>query len=132
MFAMERMSPELWERIPAEAQAIFLEMAETIVDLQHRVKELEARLGMTPQNSSLPPSSQHPHAKPKPRSKPSGRKRGGQRGHKKHQRTLVPPEDVTETVTLKRVLPASVQNWFPAVGWGQILVTCGNKQLSGG
>lgn len=95
------MSPELWERIPAEAQAIFLEMAETIVDLQHRVKELEARLGMTPQNSSLPPSSQHPHAKPKPRSKPSGRKRGGQRGHKKHQRTLVPPEDVTETVTLK-------------------------------
>ncbi len=99
---MVQMSPELWERIPAEAQAVFLEMAETITRLQCRVEELETRIGRNPQNSSVPPSSEHPHAKqPKPKRKPSGRKRGGQKGHTKHQRTLVPPEQVTETITLR-------------------------------
>ncbi len=50
------MSPELWNRIPPEAQAIFLQMAETIARLERRVADLEARLNKTPQNSSLPPS----------------------------------------------------------------------------
>jgi len=52
---------------------------ESLID---RIENLEARLGLTPQNSSLPPSSQHPHAKP-PRPKRKGRKkkRGGQPGH---------------------------------------------------
>lgn len=95
------MSPELWNRIPPEAQVIFLEMAETIKRLEARVAELERRLGMTPQNSSLPPSSQHPHAKPAPKPKPSGRKRGGQPGHEKAERALVPPERVDEMVPLK-------------------------------
>jgi len=99
---MTPMSPELWKRIPPEAQVIFLEMAETIKRLERRVEELERRLGMNPQNSSLPPSSEHPHAQqPKPKRKSSSRKRGGQQGHKKHQRTLVPPEQVTETITLR-------------------------------
>lgn len=96
------MSPELWERIPAEAQAIYLEMVETIAGLQRRIEQWEARLGRNPQNSSLPPSREHPHAKkPIPKRKSSGRKRGGQKGHAKHQRSLVPPEQVTETITLK-------------------------------
>ncbi len=99
---MTPMSPALWKRLPPEAQVIFLEMAETIKRLERRVEELERRLEMTPHNSSLPPSSEHPHAKPlKPKRKPSGRKYGGQQGHQKHQRTLVPPEQVTETITLK-------------------------------
>ena len=99
---MSPMSPELWERIPAEAQAIYLEMVETIAGLQRRLEQWEARLGRNPQNSSLPPSSEHPHAKkPISKRKSSGRKRGGQKGHAKHQRTLVPPEQVTETITLK-------------------------------
>jgi len=42
-----------------------------------RIAELEARLNKTPQDSSLAPSTQHPHARPKPRPKPSGRKPGG-------------------------------------------------------
>jgi transposase len=95
------MSPELWERIPLEAQAIFLEMTATIQRLERRVEELERRVGMNAHNSSLSPSSQHPHAKPAPRPKPSGRKRGGQPGHKKHQRALVPPARVDETVVLR-------------------------------
>jgi transposase len=69
--------------------------------LLSRIGQLEARLRKNPQNSSLPPSTLHPHAKPKPRGKPSGRKRGGQKGHPKHERALVPPEEVTETIPLR-------------------------------
>lgn len=58
--------------------------------------------GGIPQNSSLPPCNEHPHAKqPKPRRNPSARQRGAQKGHKKHQRPLVSPEQVTETIALK-------------------------------
>jgi hypothetical protein len=55
-----------------------------------RIEKLEARLALNPQNSSLPPSSQHPHAKP-PREKKKGpkKKRGGQPGHPRHQRELI-------------------------------------------
>src|SRR4051812_42132022 len=57
-----------------------------------RIRELEDRLAQSPQNSSRPPSSEHPHAKttrPKPR---SSRRPGGQPGHAKHQRPLLPLE----------------------------------------
>jgi hypothetical protein len=48
---------ELIARQRPEAQAI-------IRLLLARIAELEARFNKSPQNSSLPPSSQHPHAKP--------------------------------------------------------------------
>lgn len=67
--------------------------------LETEVAELKGRKA-TPQNSSVPPSSQHPHAKPKPRRKPSGRKRGGQPGHHKAERTLIPADDCDDVVVL--------------------------------
>jgi transposase len=66
-----------------------------LAELSARIAELEARLGKTPQNSSLPPSSQHPHARPAaktPSGKQSKKKRGGQPGHKKHERPLIPTD----------------------------------------
>ena len=98
---MDRMSPELWNRIPPEAQAVFVQMAETIARLEHKVAELEARVNKTPQNSSLPPSTQHPHAKPAPQKEKSGKKRGGQPGHPKHERPLIPTEQCQSVVPLK-------------------------------
>jgi len=61
-----------------------------VASLIDRIQKLEARLALSPQNSSLPPSSQHPHAKP-PRKKKKGpkKKRGGQPGHPRHQRELI-------------------------------------------
>src|SRR5215208_1689870 len=45
-------------------------------------------------NSSKPPSTEHPHAKPLPPAKPtSQRPRGGQPGHEKHERALIPVEE---------------------------------------
>ena len=85
---------DLIARQPPESQAI-------IRVLLARLAELEARLSKTPQNSSLPPSSQHPHAKPPPSKSKSKRKRGGQPGHGKHERTLIPTKECTHLVTLK-------------------------------
>jgi transposase len=73
-----------------------------IDDHENRIADLEGKIQkLTPQNSSLPPSTQHPHAKPK-RVKRDGkkRKRGGQKGHKKHQRELIPPEQCDDIIPL--------------------------------
>lgn len=56
----------------------------------------------TPRNSSLPPSSEHPHAKPnRDKKSKTKKKRGGQKGHPKQQRPLIPTEQCTSVVSLK-------------------------------
>ncbi len=77
-----------------EAQAI-------IRLLLARIQELEERLNQSPRNSSLPPSTEHPHAKP-PRPKPRAkRKPGGQAGHAKHERPLLPSDQCADVIFLK-------------------------------
>jgi transposase len=78
-------SEEMIARQPPEAQAI-------IRILLAKIAELEARLNQSPRNSSLPPSTEHPHAKPAPPKVKSGNKPGGQPGHAKHERALIPTE----------------------------------------
>ena len=69
---------------------------------EQRIAELESRLPKaTPQNSSLPPSTQHPHAKPQKLKSKSKRQRGGQPGHPKQQRTLIPSEQCDKVVPLQ-------------------------------
>src|ERR1700688_3086549 len=95
MSAMSQTIPEeVIARQSPEAQAI-------IRLLLARIEALEARLNKTPENSSLPPSSQHPHAQPSPPRQPSGKKRGGQPGHPKHERSLIPTEDCRQVLMLK-------------------------------
>jgi transposase len=74
--------------------------------LAARIEKLEAEIVLlkggkaTPANSSKPPSSTHPHDKP-PTVKPrSSRKRGGQPGHEKHERPLLPPEQCQQVVPI--------------------------------
>ena len=85
---------ELIARQTPEAQAL-------IRLLLARIQELEERLNQSPRNSSLPPSTEHPHAKPlrpKPRAK---RKPGGQVGHTRHERPLLPSEQCDDVIVLK-------------------------------
>lgn len=117
------MSPELWNRIPPEAQAIFLQMAETIARLERRVADLEARLNKTPRNSSLPPSSEHPHGKPAPQKRVSGKKPGGQPGHAKYERALVPVEHCAHVVPSSPRPAAAVANRWLAL----IRSRCGTR-----
>jgi transposase len=94
-------SPKELAALPAEAQAV----VKALMDYyERRIAVLEARLAearKTPRNSSLPPSTEHPHAKPAPPRQPSGKKRGGQPGHPKHERALIPTEECSEVVTFK-------------------------------
>src|SRR5829696_6622893 len=96
---------ELWARVPPEAQAaitaVFLAMRQRVEELETRVHDLEARLKLNSTNSSKPPSSDPIGLKRKPPAPPTGKNRGGQPGHRKARRTLVPPEQVRETFNCK-------------------------------
>jgi transposase len=85
---------DLIARQPPEAQAI-------IRVLLARLEELEARLNKTPRNSSLPPSTEHPHAKPASQREQSRKKPGGQPGHPKHERTLIPADQCQAVIAVK-------------------------------
>jgi transposase len=91
---------EIIARQSPEAQAIIRLLLAEIAKLEARIKELEGTR-KTPQNSSLPPSSVHPHAKPASSKRKSKKKRGGQPGHKKHERPLIPTEDCDDVQPLK-------------------------------
>jgi transposase len=67
--------------------------------LREENRQLKERLQLNSSNSSKPPSSDAPGAPRQPK-KPTGRRPGGQPGHKKHERSLLPPEAVQHFVEL--------------------------------
>lgn len=92
MDAPPKVSPETLASLPPEVIAIIEWQAQQIRMLTVRVAELEAKLGKNPNNSSKPPASTHPHDKPLPAKAKSKRRRGGQPGHDKHERPLLPTD----------------------------------------
>ena len=98
-------TPEQLAALPPEfralLQAVIDHYEKRIAELEQKVADLESRLKTSPRNSSLPPSSEHPHAKPTPTEKPAGKKRGGQPGHPQHERKLIPTELCHAVHTLK-------------------------------
>jgi len=94
-------TPEQLAALPPEFRALL----QAVIDhYEKRIAALEvevAALKKTPRNSSLPPSTEHPHAKPSPQKEKSGKKQGGQPGHPKHQRSLIPTEQCQKIVSVK-------------------------------
>jgi transposase len=93
-------------RQPPEAQAIIRALLARIEEQDRRLAALEAKLAesrKTPRNSSLPPSSEHPHAKParEKQQQASRKNRGGQPGHAKHERALLPTDQCQAVVPLQ-------------------------------
>ena len=91
--------PELFDVLPPVVQAYIRHLeaiAAQVAVLTARVAELEAKLNLNSSNSSKPPSSDGPQGKPAPPKKPSGKKRGGQPGHPKHERAILPPDEMFE------------------------------------
>jgi transposase len=95
----------LWNTIPADAQAALLAawkaMEDRIAELEAVVCDLQARLQLNSTNSSKPPSSDPIGLKRKPPAPPSARKRGGQPGHRKAFRALIPPEKLRSSTDCK-------------------------------
>lgn len=99
---------DVWDRTPPEAQARIRALEEQIAEVRRQVqalekenRELREQVNRNSRNSSKPPSSDPAHVKRSPPRRPTGRKRGGQPGHRRHQRDLVPPERVGKTVEIK-------------------------------
>lgn len=68
--------------------------------LEAKNAELQARLNQNSNNSSKPPSSDTPGTPRSPKKPPTGRKPGGQPGHERSSRELVPVEQVKDVVDL--------------------------------
>lgn len=93
---------DILARQPPESQTIIRALMAENAELRVRIERLEQQAkGKTPQNSSLPPSTVHPHAKPASTKRGSKKKRGGQPGHKKHERPLIPTKDCDDVQSLK-------------------------------
>jgi transposase len=96
---------ELWNQIPPAAQvailALIQQYEQRLQALQQQVAQLTERLNQNSTNSSRPPSSDPPHVKRRPPKPAAGRNRGGQPGHARQQRLLVPPEQIKQSIPVK-------------------------------
>jgi transposase len=86
-----------------DALALVAQQQGQIGQLQQQLADAKARLNTNSSNSSLPPSSDRFHCKRRP-PPPAGqprKKRGGQPGHPRHERLLVPADLVQQTIPCK-------------------------------
>src|SRR4051794_16948808 len=105
MAPMPPLPEPLWNAASPELQAGIIALVQSYEDrialLENRLSDLENRLKLNSTNSSKPPSSDPIGMKRKPPAPPTGKKRGGQPGHRKARRILVPPEGVRDTFVCK-------------------------------
>jgi transposase len=102
MMQMSEIPPELLVEM-TPAVRVFVEMLLIrMAEMQVEIDDLKAQVKrLTPQNSSVPPSTQHPHARPTPKPRPkSKKKRGGQKGHRRAVRELVPVARCADVIAL--------------------------------
>lgn len=85
----------------AELIATVSALTAKVAVLTAKVSELEEKLRKTSRNSSKPPSSDGPGSPPPAPKTSTGKKPGGQEGHERHERPLVPPDKVNKRVVLR-------------------------------
>ena len=97
--------PQIWESLTPEARAAVLALVgrleQRITELTQQVQDMKARLDQNSTNSSRPPSTDPIGLKRKPPEPPSKKRRGGQKGHPRRIRALVPPERVASVTDCK-------------------------------
>ena len=95
----------IWDSLSEEARAVIgtviVGFEEQLADLKQQVQVLKARLDQNSTNSSKPPSTDPIGVKRKPPTPPSKKRRGGQKGHPRRMRALVPPERVASVTDCK-------------------------------
>jgi transposase len=97
----------IWDSLSDEARAVIGAVIDglerQIIELRQQVQDLRSRLDQNSTNSSKPPSTDPIGVKRKPPEPPSKRSRGGQKGHPRRMRALVPPERVASVTDCKPV-----------------------------
>jgi transposase len=86
-----------------DLKAILQQQHQQLQHVQQQLANVRARLGTNSTNSSLPPSSDRFHRKRRPPPPPDQLRKqtGGQPGHPRQLRLLVPPEQVRQTIPCK-------------------------------
>src|SRR5262245_5414815 len=96
---------QIWDSLTEEARAVIgaalAELEERLAEAEQQIQELRARLDQNSTNSSKPPSTDPIGVKRKPPAPPSRKRRGGQKGHPRRMRALVPPERVASVTDCK-------------------------------
>jgi transposase len=98
MMARPPLPQTLWDTLSPEVQAA---VSGLVQSFEERIADLEEQLGKNSTNSSKPPSSDPPSVKRRPPAPASGKKRGGQPGHHRKARPLVPPEQLRQVFDCK-------------------------------
>jgi transposase len=85
------------------ALALLAQHQEQLRQLQQQLTDATAKLNTNSSNSSLPPSSDRFRVKRRPPPPPEQPRQnsGGQPGHSRYQRLLVPPDQVRQTILCK-------------------------------
>jgi transposase len=95
----------IWDSLTDEARALIGAVIDglekRLAEAERQIQELRARLDQNSTNSSRPPSTDPIGVKRKPPEPPSKRRRGGQKGHPRRMRALVPPERVASVTECK-------------------------------
>jgi transposase len=95
----------VWDSLTDEARAVIGTVIEglerQVAELRQQVQDLKARLDQNSTNSSRPPSTDPIGVKRRPPAPPSKKRRGGQEGHPRRIRALVPPERVASVTDCK-------------------------------
>jgi transposase len=94
----------VWDSLSDEARAVIEGLERQVTELRQQVQNLKARLDQNSTNSSRPPSSDPIGVKRKPPSPPSRKRRGGQEGHPRRMRALVPPGRAASVTDCKPAL----------------------------
>jgi len=99
-------SAEDWAQTPKSVQALVIGLLSRLQALEAEVARLREQTNRNSGNSSQPPSSDGPGVVKRKgaEKKRSGRKRGGQFGHPRTQRKLVPVEELKAQHDLKPVM----------------------------
>jgi transposase len=95
----------IWDSLTEEARvvvgAVIDGLESRLAEAEQQIKELRSRLDQNSSNSSRPPSTDPIGVKRQAPSPPSRRRRGGQKGHPRRIRALVPPDRVASVTDCK-------------------------------
>ncbi|WP_165253744.1 IS66 family transposase [Paludisphaera soli] len=95
----------IWDSFSDEARAIvgtiIVGLEQQIAGLKRHVQDLNTGVDQNSTNSSRPPSTDPIGVKRRPPAPPSKKRRGGQKGHPRKVRALVPPERVASATDCK-------------------------------